>query len=295
MTVKGKKYKLRKNLRVIRSVRLNKTVHPEKFYREQLMLYVPWRNEKTDIDCYACFKDQYEKENESIDKKQKDYEFNEPELAVVEEQVIEDIGYVAPIIDHLEEEDENEGAVESSTLSFFDPDRPENQRNSNIGADIGLQSSGMDNVEMIAGRLLEKEYLSLVQKLNIRQHEFFTHIVHHVKTSNEPLSVFLTGGAGVGKSVVLNTLYQALDRHFSGKHGQNPDSCNVLITANTGMAAYSVKGVTIHSALKIDPNRKLQDYKKLSNDALTSLRRQYENLSVMMIDEISLVGKNMFK
>ena len=41
----GTKYKYRKVLKVIRYVRNNQTKDPENYYREQLMLFMPWRNE----------------------------------------------------------------------------------------------------------------------------------------------------------------------------------------------------------------------------------------------------------
>ena len=42
----GTKYKYRKVPRVIRYVRYNQTKDPENYYREQLMLFMPWRNEQ---------------------------------------------------------------------------------------------------------------------------------------------------------------------------------------------------------------------------------------------------------
>ncbi|CAB4033344.1 Hypothetical predicted protein [Paramuricea clavata] len=47
--------------KVIRSVRYNKNKSPESYYREQLMLYMPWRNEDENLIC-ACqtFEEKYE-------------------------------------------------------------------------------------------------------------------------------------------------------------------------------------------------------------------------------------------
>lgn len=49
----GMKLVKRKRAKIIRSVRFNKEKDPENYYREQLMLYTPWRNEQTDLikDC----------------------------------------------------------------------------------------------------------------------------------------------------------------------------------------------------------------------------------------------------
>ena len=45
----GTKYKYRKIPRVIRYVRYNLKKDPENYYREQLMLFMPWRNEQKDL------------------------------------------------------------------------------------------------------------------------------------------------------------------------------------------------------------------------------------------------------
>ena len=39
----------RKKPKIIRSVSFNKDKDPENYFREQLMLYTPWRNETTDL------------------------------------------------------------------------------------------------------------------------------------------------------------------------------------------------------------------------------------------------------
>ena len=57
--------------------------------------------------------------------------------------------------------------------------------------------------------LLNEEYLTLLRSLNLRQREFFNHIMHWVKCKDEPIYAFLTDGAGVGKSVFIRALYQS--------------------------------------------------------------------------------------
>ena len=42
----GMKLVKRKRAKIIRSVRFNKEKEPENYYREQLMLYTPWRTEQ---------------------------------------------------------------------------------------------------------------------------------------------------------------------------------------------------------------------------------------------------------
>jgi len=56
----------------------------------------------------------------------------------------------------------------------------------------------------------------------------------------DQLLLFVTGGAGVGKSFLIQTIQEMLIR----MQHHNP----VLLTAPTGIAAYNIGGVTIHSA-----------------------------------------------
>ena len=57
---------------------------------------------------------------------------------------------------------------------------------------------------------------------------FFYHVLHSIKTKDDPLRLFLSGGAGVGKSTVTNGLYEALIRYLNSVAGQNPDDVKVV-------------------------------------------------------------------
>ena len=112
-------------------------------------------------------------------------------------------------------------------------------------------------------------------------------------TKNDPLHLFLSGGAGVGKSTVTNALYEALVRYLNSIPGENPDQIKVLKVAPTGKAAFNIKGNTLHSALKIPANRGFE-YCTLDADRLNTIRAQLRSLKIIFIDEISMVGNGMF-
>lgn len=101
----------------------------------------------------------------------------------------------------------------------------------------------------------------------------------------------MTGGADVGKSVVIRALYQTLYRHLNEKAGQNPDDIRIILCAYTGKAAYNINGCTIHSAFQ---RKFMQSNQTLTCDQLNSFRVKYRNLSVVIIDEISFVGNELF-
>jgi len=66
-------------------------------------------------------------------------------------------------------------------------------------------------------------------------------------TKPEPLHLFVSGGAGTGKSHLITALYQMALRILS-REGDKPNDITVLLTAPTGTAAFNIGGVTLHSA-----------------------------------------------
>lgn len=117
--------------------------------------------------------------------------------------------------------------------------------------------------------------------------------MYWLKTRINPLYVFLTGGAGVGKSVVTRTLYQGLLKYYSHQLNESPDTFHVLLCAPTGKAAHNISGATIHSSFCIPVGQGFA-YKPLDMQQLNTLRTKYMHLKVLIIDEISMVGQNMF-
>ena len=107
--------------------------------------------------------------------------------------------------------------------------------------------------------------------------------------------MFLSGGAGVGKSTVTNALYEALVRYLNSIVGENPDGVKVVKTAPAGKVAFNIKGNTLYSAFTIPANRGFE-YCALDSDRLNTIRTQLKKLTcnIIFIDEISMVGSGMF-
>ncbi|KAF8817410.1 hypothetical protein BYT27DRAFT_6810479 [Phlegmacium glaucopus] len=103
-----------------------------------------------------------------------------------------------------------------------------------------------------------------------------TQILKLVQDGN---SVFYTGSAGTGKSVLLREIIKALKK----KHDKAQDA--VAITASTGIAACNIGGVTIHSfagiGLGIEPADDLAVKIKRNKKAST----RWARTKVLIIDE----------
>ena len=101
-------------------------------------------------------------------------------------------------------------------------------------------------------------------------------------------NVFYTGGAGTGKSHLLQHIIEALSTK------RRPHS--VFVTATTGLAACSVGGVTVHqfAGLRVGSGNCQEEMvqEAVSN---TAVIRRWRQASVLIIDEISMLSASMLE
>ncbi len=286
----------RQKPRIIRSVRFNKNKDPENFCREQIMLYTAWRNETTDLlKDFQTYQDRFEVLKDVIEQNRKQYEHHTETLdqAVQDIESEESSTVVAPNAQYRDEQDKEIGSKASELFGCFDPGKDKQHVEYDLINDIGIYPRTNDDEELLVKRLKDADFRKLVQSLNIEQKEFFYHVLNSVKTGKVPLRLFLSGGAGVGKSTVTNALYEALIRYLNALPENNPDDVSVLKVAPTGKAAFNIRGNTLHSAFKIPANRGF-NYCTLDRDRLNTIRSQLQRMQVVFIDEISMVGSGMF-
>lgn len=111
----------------------------------------------------------------------------------------------------------------------------------------------------------------------------------------DPFYIFLSGGAGVGKTFLVNVITEYLKKTLIFP-GQNPDNeLSISITASTGKAACNINGTTLHSAFKL-PIYGTNSVPKteLKGQELLNLQSKYKHLKVLIVDEISMIGKKTF-
>ena len=123
----GTKYKYRKVPKVIRYVRYNQTKDPENYYREQLMLFMPWRNEQKDLlGSFGTYRAHNNTMKESLEIKRNQYEHHTEELELARQMMeAEEAEYdeLAPNAEQENREAEEEGVKESENFVYFNPDR----------------------------------------------------------------------------------------------------------------------------------------------------------------------------
>ena len=293
----GLKLVKRTKSKVIRSVRYHREKDPENFVREQLMLYMPWRNEMKDLmDSSEPFAVKYKKVKEIIDVNSKPCEKNTHSFEALETvataDLANDYSSVAPNSQHSHEQDYAVGTQESKLYGCFDP-RPNSCRHYDLIDESGVYPRTEMDVSVQVNEMTDADFRKRVQSVNKEQMEFFYHVLHSIKSNSQPLKLFLSGGARVGKSWVLNILFEAITRHFNHLPGEDPDELKVMKVVPTGKAAFNIGGNTLHSAFQIPANQGFQ-YTVLDSDRLYTMRNTYRKLKVLFIDDISMVGSGLF-
>ena len=91
----------------------------------------------------------------------------------------------------------------------------------------------------------------------------------------ENSNIFLTGGAGVGKSYLTKKIIKEYSK-------------NLIVVAPTGISAVNIGGQTIHSFFEL--SRNLSKLNKLSFPK----KKLISYTDLIIIDEISMVSKNLF-
>ena len=117
-----------------------------------------------------------------------------------------------------------------------------------------------------------------VDSFNDAQRTAYMIVSNHFETPDKQLLMMITGLAGSGKSYVINSIRSLLR-----------EVC--LITAYFGIAAFNVKGKTLHSILQL-PIRGKNSH-ELKGDALLKLQKRLSGIQYIIIDEYSVVGQKL--
>ena len=295
----GSMYK-RSREAIIRFHRLNHEKEADKLYRSKLMLYLPWRNEDVDLlGEYPDFRSHYEDKDDVILANERKYSQNSTLIV----EAMDDLtvhgpprhawDQVAPGAAEEQARDEVEGVVEERHIEQEDLDANANLQQDRGNASLLQCFTAESNRELMS----PEEYRSALRGLNNKQrlmvkfHRAWCKKALVALRSGQPVQpyrVFLNGPGGVGKNHVISLIRNDTVRflHLSGQ--VQPEDVVVLLTAPTGVAAFNIQGMTLHSALFLS-------IRKFSSQPLThnTLRTRLANLQLLIIDEVSMVGSNM--
>ena len=266
-------YNIKRNrTKIIRSRSYKKSDEIE-YYREQILLYHPWRNEHDDIENQDC-KQLYLLNEENIILLRNRFNScldDEERLEEVMKQVEEEEEYKAKKLEVTEEE---------ADLLL------------ELGDCCGRDEVGRyPEVSVIDDSL----YFEKVRSLNFKQKRYLIHLIHSLKNNaNEPIYEFVTGGAGVGKSVLIQCIYQTVIRMYNRTPGAVINELKCLLTSYTGKAAFNIRGLTLHSAFALPVTQAGETWTELSRDVANTIAQSLKSLKILIIDEISMVGARTF-
>jgi len=239
------------------------------------MLYIPWRNEDSEL-INIDVKKKFEQNLELIHINQKKYVYNsDVDYDIITDAIEKESNEMANNVEYLENND----------FDIFDLQRPEYNNEIELK---DFENNPKSGTFLSPKMLNDNNYADLIRSLNEQQRNFLLGLVYNVKANNNPFYYFLTGGAGTGKSVLINAVFQTLTRWYN-RNGQNPDYTKVLLTGPTGKSAFNIRGTTIHTALGIGITEN-SALRNISADLKNKYRNKLWYLKLMIIDEVSMVG-----
>ena len=105
--------------------------------------------------------------------------------------------------------------------------------------------------------------------------------------------IFLNGPGGTGKSHIIKLIRRDAIYFLQKTMKIEPDQPNiVLLTAPTGLAAFNIGGVTLHSAFMLWTSSDCAE--TLGWEKKSTMQVKLKNLALCVIDEISMVSTSTF-
>ncbi|MEW5307997.1 MAG: hypothetical protein WDW36_010361, partial [Sanguina aurantia] len=277
---KGCGFQLRNVPRTVRWVGYKLAEAPEDWYREQLMLHTRWRHEDELLHGCASYQERYLQVVDTVQRRAAD----------ITKMSDEDVEEARARAERYMAMDETEARAEADRMEAAfqrEDDRDED------GEQRHTYTEGLEHPDLQHGRdraptmdvafdvhsrlLPDDEYRAGVRMMQPHQRAIYDNVGNIVTTQsvgsrcrpnapekgpNTTLQIiqFVTGGAGVGKSLTLTNIVQMLLRHYRWAiSAHSPEDATdiangavtVVVMACTGSAAYNVHGQTLHSCLGV--------------------------------------------
>jgi hypothetical protein len=291
------KFMRKRTRQVIRFHKINSTKHSHEYKYSQLQMYSPFtREEDLEPDdfekCESLFNQKSEHNNCLKIENVKSLLMKH--LEAVEEgteraqdtmnEATRDI--MDPALAQENEDCENEGVADHPDFVFKDPsDLQVTGHAKRLFKAIELYDE--TSLESMTNRLDEDQRIVLEIGVNFARSIVKARHSQNVKIVPELLVV--QGGAGTGKSTVIDVLSQHMEKIVRSP-GDNPDHPYIVKAAFTGTAAANIKGQTLHSAFSFSFGN---EFFSLSDKARDDKRNQLENLLIVIIDEFSFIKADM--
>jgi hypothetical protein len=264
--------------RVVRFRGYRERTDPENYFREQLLLYTSWRDESCLLAGHESYKAAYLAKKQQIDENFKMY--NKLHASRIDQ-------VMSQVDARMEQEEANAEPLVTSNVALEDVEHIQVKP-------IQFKSDVYKGLYDAPTLQPERDFQKSVRQLTPKQRAFYEHVKKGLQ-SPEQMLLFLTGGAGVGKSVVLRTIAQMAMRSLRVKlklGGEEEDKPTILIMSYTGNASFNVNGNTVHSVLRLNPADR--EYRDLCASTLSTMKAKYGNVCLFILDEVSMISAEMF-
>uniref|UniRef100_A0AAX7UK93 ATP-dependent DNA helicase n=1 Tax=Astatotilapia calliptera TaxID=8154 RepID=A0AAX7UK93_ASTCA len=290
---------------VVRYARFSETKNAELFYHSIMQLFLPYRvDQELKPSNYTTFEQFYKNGvvkfsdgflhsvKSVVDANRRKFEINADKLDNIQNTIDLD-GVTEDAWCELCPEQELERL--ECEQEWKDKEQIGEEDNENI-PDLAVCSQQVSHLEKRNDIMPRRDGLALIRSLNETQLSVFYQIRQWcldktVGKNPDPLHVFITGGAGTGKSHLIKAIHYEAARLLSPMC-RHPENVCVLLTAPTGIAAYNLHATTIHNTFSIGKDVRLP-YTPLGEEKLNCLRAKYCDLQILIIDEISMVDQRL--
>ena len=195
---------------------------PENYYREQLMLFLPWSNEEEDL-IHINHEETFELYKDLIQQKRSEYvhrEANQFEQAFKE---------------NMERGDENN--IDDTNIEY-DQDNNEfliyemGNNEGDIFVEVGINTqTGKAEHFNVPKIKPNSEYQEMTRRLSDNQRKYTLNAMNLIKNGDNQFFHFINGGAGVGESTLIKGICQSILRFYDSLPGSNPQTIRVAICA----------------------------------------------------------------
>ncbi|KAK3923264.1 ATP-dependent DNA helicase [Frankliniella fusca] len=267
----------------------------EKFFRQQVLLHVPWRNELELLADHETWEEVYIQRNvneiiissncdigeinydsDDADEINEGFQINKTNIEDEEAMIISQLGPVSSIPEvHLGRRQED---VEFDWHSI-------DVEYKQYGSIKELQTFVEKMKTAYKGKSKEFSAQRPQVTLSNEQAEVINLVLDQIKdiklgTKNSPKSIIVQGKAGTGKSLLIKYVVSLLESEFGEK--------SYVLGAPTGAAAVLINGATIHSIFHLP--KQSDKFKPLTGNVGKQFSEKFQNVKYIILDEFSMIG-----
>ena len=306
--------KKRRKEAILRVTSFRVGTEPENYYHSRLLLYLPWRTEGELLDGHETYQDHYNKVLELVEQNAKQFHLHnetmDNAISSVAENGLPEMVWdsIAPMAEetniHGEDDycvithnNENEHGDADSDVNDLDAPSDENASSETHKNKLSMMFSREARKDIMTN----SEYRYYLRHLNTAQRKIIMFNRQWCKNyvrclrygaKTPKYNVFLNGPGGTGKSHIIKLIRRDVIYFLQKTMKIEPDQPIVLLTAPTGLAAFNIGGVTLHSAFMLRTSggcAETSGWEKKS-----TMQIKLKNLALCVIDEISMVGISTF-